>query len=57
MNMDDFKTHQLTVINFEHSINQLCKRKLKLLQEVEQINQEIQFLRQQMEKYCEGDKS
>ena len=57
MNMDDFKTHQLTVINFEHSINQLCVRKLKLLQEVEEINRGIQFLREQMEKYYDGDNS
>ena len=43
------KSHQLTVLNFEHSINELCKRKLKLLQEVYQINQEIKFLREQQE--------
>jgi hypothetical protein len=43
------KSHQLTVLNFEHSINELCKRKLKLLQEVDQINQEIKFLREQQE--------
>jgi len=51
------KAHQLTVLNFEHSINELCKRKLKLLQEVDQINLEIKFLREQQEKYYEGDES
>ena len=51
------KSHQLTVLNFEHSINELCKRKLKLLQEVDQINLEIKFLREQMERYYEGDES
>jgi len=51
------KEQQLTVLNFEHSINQLCVRKLKLLQEVEQINRDIQFLREQMEKCYDGDNS
>lgn len=51
------KSHQLTVLNFERSINELCKRKLKLLQEVDQINLEIKFLREQQEKYYEGDES
>ena len=51
------KAQQLVILNFEHSINELCKRKLKLLQEVDQINLEIKFLREQMERYYEGDES
>jgi len=51
------KAQQLVISNFEHSINELCKRKLKLLQEVEQINRDIQFLREQQEKCYEGDNS
>ena len=51
------KAQQLVISNFEHSINELCKRKLKLLREVEEINRDIQFLREQQEKCYEGDNS
>jgi len=51
------EAQQLVILNFEHSINELCKRKLKLLREVEEINLDIQFLREQMEKCYDGDDS
>lgn len=51
------KAQQLSILNFEHSINELCKRKLKLLKEVEQINRDIQFLREQMEECNDRDNS
>jgi hypothetical protein len=35
--------------NFEQSIIELSKRKMKLLKEVQQINLQIMFLRQQEE--------
>ena len=45
----------LIVSNFEQSIIELSKRKLQLLKEVDQINQDIMFLREQQEKCYEGD--
>lgn len=38
-------------MEFENSIVELSKRKLKLLGEVEKINREIEFLRKQQEEY------
>ena len=38
-------------MEFESSIIELSKRKLKLLQEVEKVNREIEFLRKQQEEY------
>ena len=40
---------EISIGEFDQSIIELQKRKLKLLQEVEQINQNISFLRQQQE--------
>ena len=40
---------EIRIGEFDLSIIELCKRKLKLLREVEQINQNISFLRQQQE--------
>jgi len=40
---------EVRIGEFDLSIIELCKRKLQLLREVEQINQNISFLRQQQE--------
>jgi len=37
--------------DFEQSIIELSKHKLKLLNEVQRINQQIEFLRKQQEEY------
>ena len=41
--------HEMHIGELDKSIIALSKRKLKLLQEVENINQTISFLRQQQE--------
>ena len=40
---------EMRVGELDKSIIELCKRKLQLLREVEEINQNISFLRQQQE--------
>lgn len=40
---------EMNIAELERSIIELSKRKLKLLKEVEQINQDISFLRQQQD--------
>ena len=40
---------EMRVGELDKSIIELCKRKLQLMREVEQINQNISFLRQQQE--------
>ena len=40
---------EMHIGELDRSIVELSKRKMKLLQEVEQINQNISFLRQQQE--------
>ena len=41
--------HEMHIGELDKSIIELSKRKLKLLQELDQINQSISFLRQQQE--------
>lgn len=36
-----------TISNFEHSIIQLCKKKLALMDEIREINKTIDFLEEQ----------
>jgi hypothetical protein len=38
------------MINFDQSINALCKRKMQLMREIKQINDDIKFLEEQKEK-------
>ena len=40
---------EVRIGEFDLSIIELCKRKLQLMREVEQINLQISFLRQQQE--------
>ena len=40
---------EMHIGELDRSIIELCKRKLQLLREVEEINQNISFLRQQQE--------
>ena len=47
---------ELSIGELDRSIIALSKRKLKLLQEVEQINLDISFLRQQQEQLCQSIK-
>ena len=43
------RKREISIGEFDQSIIALSKRKLKLLQEVEKINLDISFLRQQQE--------
>ena len=41
------KATSQTISNFEHSIIQLCKKKLVLMDEIREINKTIDFLEEQ----------